>query len=185
VVCVAPESTELPYLLAIASALRDSGAAIYCAGALAQLLPEGAARRLGPIDSVLLHAPSRGLSLRARKRATDLLLSFLVAPWRWGGLKAYLAERGDRIGPGEAWRAVWLGERSWVGRSAYESDRWAGVPSWARLALESIRPGVVTPANGAGSDRAGRIASELAYLSRFSLAEDLRIFLRLTGGVAR
>jgi N-acetylglucosaminyl-diphospho-decaprenol L-rhamnosyltransferase len=185
VVCIAPESAELPYLLALGSALRDSGAAVYCAGSLAHLLPEGSAQRLGPVPAVLLHAPSRGLSLRARKRAADLLLSFLVAPWRWRGLGAYLARRGDRIGPGEAWRQVWSGERSWVGRSAYETDRWAGVPDWARLALESLRPGVVTPANGASSDRADRMTSELAYLTRFSFAEDLRIFLRVTAGGAR
>jgi hypothetical protein len=30
-------------------------------------------------------------------------------------------------------------------------------------------------------DRKARVASELAYLARFSLAEDLRIFLRATG----
>jgi hypothetical protein len=67
-----------------------------------------------------------------------------------------------------------------VGRSAYEADRWTGVPAWARLALESLRPGVVSPANGAGSDRRARLESELAYLTRFSIAEDLRVFLRAT-----
>ena len=80
---------------------------------------------------------------------------------------------------------MWSGERSWVGRSAYESDLWTGVPDWARVALESIRPGVVTPAGGAAADRQGRLDSELAYLSWFSLAEDLRIFLRATGRVRR
>jgi hypothetical protein len=35
--------------------------------------------------------------------------------------------------------------------------------------------------NGAPADRAARLESELAYLSRFSLAEDLRLFLRATG----
>jgi hypothetical protein len=77
------------------------------------------------------------------------------------------------------------GERSWVGRSAYETDRWTDVPAWARMALESLRPGVVSPSNGTHEDRNARLESELAYLSRFSLAEDLRIFLRATAGDAR
>ncbi|HTL99866.1 MAG TPA: hypothetical protein VL503_01935, partial [Candidatus Omnitrophota bacterium] len=75
---------------------------------------------------------------------------------------------------------VWSGERSWVGRTEYERDRWAGVPAWARVALESVRPGVVSPADENG--RAPRLEAELAYLARFSLAEDLRIFLRATRG---
>jgi hypothetical protein len=179
IVCVVPEAGELPYLLALAAALRDSGAAIYWAGSLAQLGPAVSAQRLGPLDAVLLHAPSRGLTLRARKRASDLLLSFLVAPWRWPRLRRLLVERGERIGPGEAWRQVVAGSRSWVGRSAYEEARWAGIPPWARLALESSRPGVVSPSAAPGSGEA-RLESELAYLRRFSLAEDLRIFLRAT-----
>jgi N-acetylglucosaminyl-diphospho-decaprenol L-rhamnosyltransferase len=183
IVCVVPEPDEIPYLLAVAATLRDSGAAIYWAGSVSHLAHAVAARKLGPLDAVLLHAPSRGLSLRARKRASDLLLSFLVAPWRWGRLRAYLAERGEAIGPSEAWRQVVGGSRSWVGRSAYEADRWIGVPPWAQLALESLRPGVVSPSNGA--DRAARLESELAYLTRFSLAEDLRIFLRATAGGTR
>lgn len=185
ILCVVPAPEELPYHLALAQALRDSGVAIYWAGSLARLASERALQKLGPVDAVMLHAPSRGLSLRARKRATDLLLSLLVAPFRWRGLRAYLAARGEACGSGGAWRQVWSGERSWVGRSAYESDLWTGVPDWARVALESIRPGVVTPAGGAAADRQGRLDSELAYLSRFSLAEDLRIFLRATGRVRR
>ncbi len=181
VLCAVPTAEELPYLLALAHALRDSGVAIYWAGSLSRLASEGALRRLGPVDAVLLHAPSRGLSLRARKRASDLFLSFLVTPFRWRRLRAYLAERGEGQGPGAAWRQVWSGERSWVGRSAYESDLWVGVPDWARLALESLRPGIVTPANGTPVDRQARLESELAYLSHFSLTEDLRIFLRATG----
>jgi hypothetical protein len=185
VICVVPEPAELPYLLALAAALRDSGAAIYWAGSVSHLASAAAARKLGPLDAVLLYAPSRGLSLRARKRASDLLLSFLVAPWRWGRIRAYLAERGESIGPSEAWRQVVFGSRSWIGRTAYEGDRWAGVPPWARLALETLRPGVVSPVNGAGSDRQAHLESELAYLTRFSIAEDLRIFLRATAGSAR
>jgi hypothetical protein len=38
----------------------------------------------------------------------------------------------------------------------------------------------VSPANGLGSDRRARLESELAYLTRFSIAEDLRVFLRAT-----
>lgn len=186
IVCVVPEPEEVPLLLAIAAGLRDSGAAIYWAGSVASLASAaGEPRRLGPLNAVLLHAPSRGLSLKARKRASDLVLTFLVAPWRWGRLRSYLAARGETIGPGEAWRSVLAGERSWVGRSAYEADRWIGVPAWARVALESLRPGVVSPSEGADGDRAGRLESELAYLSRFSVAEDLRIFLRATAGTAR
>jgi hypothetical protein len=185
VVCVVPESHELPYLLALASALRETGVAVYWAGSLAQLAPAVAARKLGPLDAILLHAPSRGLSVRGRKRASDLLLSLLVAPWRWRGLSAYLSARGEGSGPAEAWRQVWSGRRSWVGRSAYERDRWAGVPAWARPALESLRPGVISPADRADADRAARVESELAYLTRFSLAEDLRIFLRATRRGAR
>jgi hypothetical protein len=180
ILCLAPAPEELPGLLALGYALRDSGVAIYWTGALARLGSESALRRLGPLDVVLLHAPSRGLSLRVRKRASDLLLSLLIAPFRWGRLRGYLAARGEGLGAAEAWRRVWAGERSWVGRSAYERDLWAGVPDWARLALESVRPGVVTPADGAGLDRQSRVAMELAYLARFSLAEDLRIFLRAT-----
>jgi lipopolysaccharide/colanic/teichoic acid biosynthesis glycosyltransferase len=75
-----------------------------------------------------------------------------------------------------------MGRLSWVGRSAYEADRWADVPGWARMALESVRPGVVTPSNGLASDPMARVSADLAYLSRFSLAEDLRIFLRKTRG---
>lgn len=182
IVCVVPEPGEVPYLLALASSLRDSGAAIWWSGSVAHLASAGESRRLGPIEANLLHAPSRGFSLRARKRASDLLLSFLVAPWRWGRLRSYLASRGETIGPGEAWRQVLAGERSWVGRSRYEADLWTGVPDWARLALEPLRPGVMSPGNGSGTDRRGRLESELAYLSRFSLAEDLRIFLRATEG---
>jgi N-acetylglucosaminyl-diphospho-decaprenol L-rhamnosyltransferase len=182
IVCVVPEPGEVPYLLALASSLRDSGAAIWWSGSIAHLASAGESRRLGPIEANLLHAPSRGFSLRARKRASDLLLSFLVAPLRWGRLRAYLASRGETIGPGEAWRQVLAGERSWVGRSRYEADLWTGVPDWARLALEPLRPGVMSPGNGSGADRRGRLESELAYLSRFSLAEDLRIFLRATEG---
>ena len=140
---------------------------------------------LGGVRGVLLHAPSRGLSVRVRKRASDLLLSIFVAPFRWGALRAYLAERGARYGPGEAWGRVWSGRLSWVGRSAYEADRWAEVPAWARLALESLRPGVVTPPDGsagAAGDPMTRVSAELAYLSRFSLAEDLRVFLHETRG---
>ena len=186
IVCIVPEAEEIPFLLALGASLRDSGAAVYWAGSVAHLASAaGEARRLGPIEAILLHAPSRGLSLRARKRASDLLLSFLVAPWRWGRLRRYLSERGDGIGPGQAWRQVLAGERSWVGRSAYEVDRWTDVPAWARMALESLRPGVVSPANGSQSDRRARLESELAYLSRFSLAEDLRIFLRATAGGPR
>lgn len=183
IVCVVPEPGEVPYLLALASSLRDTGAAVWWSGSVAHLASvSGEPRRLGPLDANLLHAPSRGFSLRARKRASDLLLSFLVAPWRWGRLRAYLASRGEGIGPGEAWRQVMAGERSWVGRTRYEADLWTGVPDWARLALEPLRPGVVSPGNGSGADRRGRLESELAYLSRFSLAEDLRIFLRATAG---
>ncbi len=186
IVCLVPEAEEIPYLLAMGAALRDSGAAVYWAGSVAHLAAAaGELRKLGPLDAVLLHAPAKGLSLKARKRASDLFLSFAVAPWRWGRLKAYLAQRGEAIGPAEAWRQVISGERSWVGRSSYETDRWTGVPAWARLALESLRPGVVSPSNGAASDRRERLESELAYLSRFSLAEDLRIFLRATAGGAR
>jgi hypothetical protein len=181
VLCLAPEAEELPFLLALGHALRDSGVAIYWTGPLARLSSERALRRLGPLDAVLLHTPSRGLSLRARKRAVDLALSLLVAPLRWGRLHAYLRSRGEPLGPAQAWWKVWSGERSWVGRSAYESELWAGVPDWARAALESMRPGVVTPSNGAAADRQARVESELAYLARFSLAEDLRIFLRATG----
>ena len=184
IVCVVPEPGEVPYLLALASSLRDTGAAIWWSGSVAHLASSsGEPRRLGPLEANLLHAPSRGFSLRARKRASDLLLSFLVAPLRWGRLRAYLASSGESIGPGEAWRQVLAGERSWVGRSRYETDLWTGVPDWARLALEPLRPGVVSPGNGSGGDRRGRLESELAYLSRFSLAEDLRIFLRATQGV--
>jgi len=186
IVCIVPEPGEIPFLLALGASLRDSGAAIYWAGTVAHLATAaGEARRLGPLDATLLHTPSRGLSIRARKRASDLLLSFLVAPWRWGRLRRYLSARGDGIGPGEAWRQVISGERSWVGRSAYESDRWTDVPAWARMALESLRPGVMSPSNGSQNDRRARLESELAYLSRFSLAEDLRIFLRATAGDAR
>jgi hypothetical protein len=181
IVCLVPEPDEVPYLLAMGTALRDSGAALWWAGSVAHLAAAaGESRRLGPLDAVLLHAPSRGLSLRARKRASDLFLSFLVAPWRWGRIRTYLSDRGEGLGAGEAWRQVVTGARSWVGRSAYEADRWTGVPDWARLALESLRPGVVSPANGAGSDRRARLESELAYLTRFSIAEDLRVFLRAT-----
>ncbi|HET9251285.1 MAG TPA: glycosyltransferase family 2 protein [Candidatus Eisenbacteria bacterium] len=183
IVCAVPEPDEVPYLLALASSLRDTGAAVWWAGSVAHLASaSGEPRRLGPLEANLLHAPSRGFSLRARKRMSDLLLSFLIAPWRWGRLRAYLASRGESIGPGEAWRQVLAGERSWVGRSRYEADLWTGVPDWARLALEPLRPGVVSPGNGRGADRSGRLESELAYLSRFSLAEDLRIFLRATEG---
>ena len=185
VVCIVPEPDELPYLLSLASALRDTGVAVYWAGALAQLAPAIAARKLGPLDAVLLHAPSRGLSLKVRKRASDLFLSFAIAPWRWRGLAASLRENGDGSGAGAAWRRVWSGERSWVGRSAYEHDRWTGVPAWARLALESLRPGVFSPANGASTDRFARVEAELAYLTRFSMAEDLRVFLRATRRGAR
>lgn len=185
IVCVVPESDEIPFLLAIATGLRDSGAAVYWAGSIAHLATAaGQRRQLGPLPAVLLHAPSRGLSLHARKRASDFMLSFLVAPWRWGKIRTYLASRGEPIGPGEAWRSVLAGERSWVGRSPYEADRWIGVPAWARVALESLRPGVVSPSENAGADRGARLESELAYLSRFSFAEDLRIFLRATGGNA-
>ena len=59
------------------------------------------------------------------------------------------------------------------------------MPAWARLALESLRPGVFSPANGASSDRFARVEAELAYLTRFSLAEDLRVFLRATRRGAR
>ena len=186
IVCLVPEPDEVPYLLAMGAALRDSGAALWWAGSVAHLAAAaGESRRLGPLDAVLLHAPSRGLSLRARKRASDLFLSFVVAPWRWGRIRSYLDERGEGLGAGEAWRQVVSGARSWVGRSAYEADRWTGVPAWARLALESLRPGVVSPANGAGSDRRARLESELAYLTRFSIAEDLRVFLRATDRGAR
>jgi len=189
IVVIVPEPEELPYLLALASTLRDSGAAIYWAGSLAHLVPGTGARALGPVSAVLLHAPSRGLSLKARKRASDVLLSVLVAPWRWAGLKRHLERSGGGIAAGEAWRRVWSGERSWVGRTEYERERWAGVPAWARLALESVRPGVVSPADEDGRDAARRDASrleaELAYLARFSLAEDLRIFLRATRGAGR
>jgi len=186
ILAIVPNASELPYLLALAAALRDSGAAIYWAGSLAHLVP-GSGRALGPLDATLLHAPSRGFSLRARKRASDVFLSVLVAPWRWRGLKHHLAASGGSLGAGEAWRRVWSGERSWVGRTEYERDRWAGVPSWARLALESVRPGVVSPAdeNGAGAATrrsVSRLEAELAYVDRFSLAEDLRIFLRATRG---
>ncbi|MGE5180325.1 MAG: glycosyltransferase [Bacteroidota bacterium] len=190
IVCIVPESSELPWLLALASALRDSGAAIYWAGSLAHLVPGSGPRELGPIDAVLLHAPSRGLSLKARKRASDVLLSLVVAPWRWGGLRRHLERSGGGLRPADAWRRVWTGERSWVGRSEYERERWAGVPAWARLALESVRPGVVSPADEDGlstngARRTSRLEAELAYLARFSLAEDLRIFLRATRGEGR
>lgn len=191
IVCIVPEPSELPYLLALASALRDSGAAIYWAGSLAHLVPGAGMRALGPIEATLLHAPTRGFSLKARKRASDVLLSLAVAPWRWGGLKRHLARSGGGLAPGEAWRRVWSGERSWVGRTEYERERWAGVPSWARVALESVRPGVVSPADEESNGSAGvprgasRLETELAYLARFSLAEDLRIFLRATRGAGR
>ncbi|MBI4364266.1 MAG: glycosyltransferase [Candidatus Latescibacteria bacterium] len=185
IVCVVPEPGEVPYLLAVAAALRDSGAAVYWAGSVAQLAAEESLSRLGPVRAVLLHAPSRGLSLRMRKRASDLMLSLFVAPFRWSALRSYLAGRGERFGPAEAWGSVWSGRLSWVGRSDYEKDFWLDVPPWARLALESLRPGVVTPPDGAGSDRTERVAAELAYLSRFSLAEDLRVFLRATRGAVR
>ena len=175
----------MPYLLAAAAALRDSGAAVYWAGSVAQLAAEERLASLGRVRAVLLHSPSRGLSLRVRKRASDLLLSIFVAPFRWGALRAYLAGRGEGYGPAEAWGRVWSGRLSWVGRSAYEGDRWAGVPDWARLALESVRPGVVTPPDGASGDPMTKVAAELAYLSRFSLAEDLRVFLRATRGTIR
>ncbi len=182
IVCVAPEPAEVPYLLAAATALRDSGAATYWAGSVAQLASEETMASLGGVRAVLLHAPSRGLSVRVRKRASDLLLSLFVAPFRWGALRAYLARRGEGTTPAQAWSRVWRGRLSWVGRSAYEENRWANVPGWARLALESIRPGVVTPPNGAAGDPMSRVAADLAYLSRFSLAEDLRQFLRATRG---
>ena len=185
IVCVVPEPGEVPYLLAAAAALRDSGAAVYWAGSVAQLAAEERLASLGRVRAVLLHSPSRGLSLRVRKRASDLLLSIFVAPFRWGALRAYLAGRGEGYGPAEAWGRVWSGRLSWVGRSAYEGDRWAGVPDWARLALESVRPGVVTPPDGASGDPMTKVAAELAYLSRFSLAEDLRVFLRATRGTIR
>jgi len=184
IVLLVPEENELPHLLAAGAAIRDSGAAIYWAGPAARLAPLGADSRVGPLDAVLLHAPTRGLAPRARKRLSDLALSFLVAPWRWRGLRDYLEAHEAPLRPGDAWRLVWTGERSWVGRSGYESDRWAGVPGWARLALQTLRPGIVSPSlpNGAreGADRAARVESELAYLSRFSMAEDLRLFLRAT-----
>lgn len=180
IVCIAPEPTEVPYLLAAATALRDSGAAIYWAGSVAQLAAEESLSLLGGVRAVLLHSPSRGLSLRMRKRASDLLLSIFVAPFRWGALRAYLVGRGEGYGPGEAWVLVWSGRLSWVGRSAYERERWVGVPAWARLALESMRPGVVTPPDGTVTDRMAHVSADLAYLSRFSLAEDLRVFLRAT-----
>ncbi|HXL15159.1 MAG TPA: glycosyltransferase, partial [Methylomirabilota bacterium] len=181
IVCVVPEPAEVPYLLAAATALRDSGAATYWAGSVAQLASEESLTSLGGVRAVLLHAPSRGLSVRVRKRASDLLLSLFVAPFRWGALRAYLARRGGTYTPAQAWGRVWMGRLSWVGRSAYEESRWANVPGWARLALESIRPGVVTP-NGSAGDPMSRVAADLAYLSRFSLAEDLRQFLRATRG---
>jgi len=182
IVCVAPEGAEVPYLLAVASALRDSGAATYWTGSVAQLAAEEHLATLGAVRAVLLHAPSRGVSVRARKRASDLLLSIFVAPFRWGALQAYLARRGEGTTPAQAWVGVWMGRLSWVGRSAYEADRWAEVPAWARLALESVRPGVVTPPNGTSGDPMARVAADLVYLSRFSLAEDLRVFLRATKG---
>ena len=182
IVCVAPEPQEVPYLLAAASALRDSGAATYWTGSVAQLASEESLASLGGVRAVLLHAPSRGLSVRVRKRASDLLLSLFVAPFRWGALRAYLMRRGEGYGPGEAWGRVWTGRLSWVGRSAYETERWENVPGWARLALESIRPGVVTPPDGVSGDPMDRVTADLAYLSRFSLAEDLRQFLRATRG---
>jgi hypothetical protein len=185
IACIVPSAEELPYLLAIAWALRDLGLAIYWAGPLAQLGPRSAARRLGPLEAVLLHAPSRGLSVRARKRMSDLILSLVVAPWRWRGLDRYLRSREEPLKPGAAWRQVWSGERSWVGRTAYERERWAGVPGWARVALESLRPGFVSPGGAPAADRASRVESELAYLSRFSIAEDLRLFLRATRGAER
>jgi len=110
------------------------------------------------------------------------LLSLFVAPFRWSALRAYLARRGESYTPAQAWGRVWTGRLSWVGRSAYEEDRWANVPGWARLALESIRPGVVTPPNGLAGDPMSRVTADLAYLSRFSVAEDLRQFLRATRG---
>jgi len=180
IVCVAPEPDEVPYLLAAASVLRDSGAATYWAGSVAHLASEENLATLGGVRAVLLHAPSRGLSVRVRKRASDLLLSLFVAPFRWGALRAYLARRGEGYGPGEAWGRVWSGHLSWVGRRAYEAERWENVPGWARLALESIRPGVVTPPDGPSGDPMSLVAADLAYLSRFSLAEDLRQFLRAT-----
>jgi len=182
IVCVVPEPAEVPYLLAAATALRDSGAATYWAGSVAQLASEENLASLGGVRAVLLHAPSRGLSVRVRKRASDLFLSLFVAPFRWGALSAYLARRGETYTPAQAWGRVWLGRLSWVGRSAYEESRWANVPGWARLALESIRPGVVTPPDGLPGDPMSRVAADLAYLSRFSVAEDLRQFLRATRG---
>jgi len=175
-----PEPDEVPYLLAAASALRDSGASTYWAGSVAQLSSEENLVSLGGVRAVLLHAPSRGLSVRVRKRASDLFLSLFVAPLRWGALRSYLARRGETYTPAQAWGHVWTGRLSWVGRSAYEESRWADVPEWARLALESVRPGVVTPPNGAGKDPRSLVAADLAYLSRFSVAEDLRQFLRAT-----
>lgn len=185
IVCVVPEPEEIPYLLAMAAALRDSGAAVYWAGPVAHLASAaGNVGTLGPLSAVLLSAPSSGVSIRTRKRVSDLALSFLIAPWRWGRLKKYLIASSEPIGPGQAWRQVVFGERSWVGRSAYETNRWNGVPDWARLALESLRPGVVSPAGGAPSSARERLEIELAYLFRFSMAEDLRIFLRVTRGGA-
>ena len=193
IVLLVPEAEELPHLLAAAAALRDSGAAIHWAGPISKLAPWGRDSSVGPVDAVLLYAPTRGLGPRARKRMSDFVLSFLVAPWRWRGLRDYLAAHEAPLAPGEAWRQVWRGQRSWVGRSSYEGDRWAGVPSWARVALQTLRPGVVSPsppngsghAGGPGWDRAARVESELAYLSRFSIAEDLRLFLRATEGKGR
>lgn len=194
IVCIVPspaDPRELPYLLALASALRDSGAAVYWAGSLARLMPGAGARGLEPLGAVLLHAPTRGISLRARKRASDVFLSLVVVPWRWRGLHRHLAQSAGGMGVGEAWRRVWSGERSWVGRSDYERVRWEGVPGWARLALEPVRPGVVSPADNPaeapdnGRERGARLETELAYLARFSVAEDLRIFLRATRGARR
>jgi len=44
---------------------------------------------------------------------------------------------------------------------------------------------VITPPNGDVSDRAARVSADLAYLSRFSLSEDLRVFLRAMRGAGR
>jgi GT2 family glycosyltransferase len=184
IVCLAPEPEEVPMLLAATSPLRDSGAAVYWAGTVAQLAGGENLGRLGPVRALLIHAPSRGLSVRVRKRATDLLLSLFVVPFRWGALRAYLARRGEGYGPAEAWGRVWSGRLSWVGRSEYEAERWERVPEWARLALQSVRPGVVTPRNGGSTNPMASVRADLEYVARFSMAEDLRRFLSATSGDA-
>ena len=123
---------------------------VYWSGSVAHLASAaGEERQLGPLRAVLLYAPSRGLSLRARKRASDLVLSFLVAPLAVGKLRDYLAARGEAIGPGEAWRQS-SRRRSGAGSGEARTRPTAGPesPRWARLAPR------IAPARGRVAVRA-------------------------------